>query len=131
MTTPIKNPSELQELLDLLAEHGLHVRPDVKNVEELVRDLLTACKTRAATLAIMNKERAAKAKGRNPDAPDSDDEGDISFKDAAQAASSIQMSTAGDRRPRYRDEAERAKRLVDASERHRTNPNFAADPFAD
>lgn len=127
MATAIANPHELQELVGLLEQHGLHVPDDVTTVEELVRYLLISCKTKAATEKLRDAKAASERRQRgNPDAPTDDDDD----QDSMDRALSIgQFSTAGDRPRRPLDDAELAKRLVDKQERFQKNPNFARPAY--
>ena len=128
MTGTIANPAQFQEIRDELEQQVGLVLPDDTCDATLVRDLLTGCKTAAATRRILAAERAAADRGRNPDSPDADDRMDDDLTPDEVARITQQFSTEGGGRRRRAvnrlDDAEVARRLVDRQEKFLRSPNF-------
>lgn len=123
MATAIQDSAELQELADLCEQNGIYLPGDIKTVEELVRFLLIAHKTKAATLALQreraNRKRLANQRQRdgNPDSPDDgDDEREAERRVATQFSAASDVPTV-------------ARQIVDAQERYMGNPNRFKNPF--
>jgi hypothetical protein len=126
MTGTISDPARFQEIVDLCEEQLGIALPSDSCDATLVRDLLTGCKTAAATRRVLAAERAAEDRGGNPDAPDDADMDDDLTPD--EYRTTHQFSTEGGRRRRRAvnrlDDGEVAKRLVTKQERFLRSPNF-------
>lgn len=124
--TPIRDPHELQQLIDLAAKNGIHLPANIKSVEELIRCLLIAHKTKAAVQAIQRKrddrKRLAEQRQRygNPDSPDYDEK--QAMRRVASQVGAAQFSTAN-------DVPSVARQIVDAQEQYMGDPNRFKNPF--